>query len=87
MTKYFLDEVNSLLYLQVILPDNTLARSFFVATSVSLVPGYEEVTIFGGGSKFRAGISIHEISKLANTTLLIFGKNNQFIPVVTNTAI
>lgn len=47
-----------------------------MATSVSLVPGYEEVTIFGGSSNFRPGISIHEISKLGNTTLLIFGKDN-----------
>ena len=43
-------------------------------TSVALIPGYEEVTVFGGGLSFKPGTSIDDIPKLANTTLLTFGK-------------
>ena len=45
-----------------------------MATSTTLFPGYEEVTVFGGSSSPAFGVSIFDIPKLANTTLLTFGK-------------
>ena len=45
-----------------------------MATSTILCPGYEEVTVFGGCVGPAFGVSIHDIPKLANTTVLTFGK-------------
>jgi CRP-like cAMP-binding protein len=45
-----------------------------VAVSTPLFPGYEEITIFGGCVSAAVGVSIYEIPKLANTTVVTFGK-------------
>ena len=68
--------LNVIIYIhfQVMLPGDMFTRSFHVATSTSLIPGIEEVTLFGGSSTFASGVSIEMIPKMANTTLLIVGK-------------
>ena len=60
-----------------------LTRSSHVATSSSLIPGIEEVTLFGGSSTFAPGVALGLIPKMANTTLLIFG-NDEIIPYGVN---
>ena len=63
--------------MQLILPRGSFPRCFHVATSTILFPGYEEVTIFGGGVGPTFGVSIHKIPNLANTTVLTFGKHTR----------
>ena len=62
------------LILQFILPRESFPRCYHVATSTTLFPGYEEVTIFGGSVIPAFGGSIHDGPKLANTEVFIFGK-------------
>ena len=62
--------------LQLILPrPGSFPRTFHVATSTTLSSGYDEVTIFGGCDGPAFGVSIHDIPKLANTTVITFGKH------------
>ena len=60
--------------LQLILPRGSIPRTSHAATSTTLSSGYEEVTIFGGCVGPAFGVSIHDIPKLANTTVITFGK-------------
>lgn len=64
-------------HLQLILPQpSNVPRTSQVAASTTLFSGYEEVTIFGGCVGPAFGVSIHEIPKLANTTVITFGKHS-----------
>ena len=50
---------------------------FKTATALSLGPGRTQVTMFGGCPKWEVGKSIDAQQKLADTTVLEFGKHNR----------
>ena len=58
------------------LPDGAQPQMFHTATALSSGPGRTQVNLFGGCPKFERGKSDDAQQKLANTTVLEFGKQN-----------
>ena len=62
--------------LQLSLPEDVQTRMGHTATALCLGSGKTQVTMFGGCLKFELEKSNNAQEKIANTTLLEFGKQN-----------
>ena len=60
---------------QLTLPEGAQPRMHHTATALSLERGKMQVTMFGGCTTWKKGISHNAQQKLANTTVLEFGEH------------
>ena len=64
--------------LQLTLPDDILStRNFHSVTTISLAPGFIEVTMFGGIPHYIPNQHDNEVQSIAATTIITFSELNQ----------
>ena len=61
---------------QFVLPNDVQPRMWHTATASKLMPGWTQVTMFGGCPKWEWGKSLEALPSLAKTTVLEFSKQN-----------